>query len=150
MDVDGCCGMLMMLWVVRDRVHYLQFPEGVLNRHYEKLVQCDPRLKALVEGTLSGSGARHESIESGVECQSVVQHGKARNGMAHVYDGLNDRPHSPLSPLSSPLSPYSQMQGRGSCPGMVEELESDVMRRNEQSSPSSGRHLLAPLLFAEL
>ncbi|CAM6098170.1 unnamed protein product [Calypogeia fissa] len=33
--------------------HYLQFPEGVLNRHYEKLVQCDPRLKALVEGALS-------------------------------------------------------------------------------------------------
>ena len=117
------------------RVHYLQFPEGVLNRHYEKLVQCDPRLKALVEGTLSGSGGRYESGECGVEGQLVLQHAKARNAMAHVYEGLKERPRSPLSPLS-PLSSYSQMQGRG---GVMGEMESDMMRSNETSSPSSGR-----------
>ncbi|KAG0601139.1 hypothetical protein M758_11G086800 [Ceratodon purpureus] len=115
------------------KVHYLQFPEGVLNRHYEKLVQCDPRLKALVEGTLSGSGPRYESSESGGEGQSVLQHSKGRNAMAHMYDGLNERPRSPLSPLS-PLSPYSQLQGRSGGVGVV---EADVMRSNETSSPSS-------------
>jgi len=111
------------------KVHYLQFPEGVLNRHYEKLVQCDPRLKALVEGTLSGSVARHDASESGVD----VQLGTSRNVLAHVYDGLNERPHSPLSPVS----PCSHMAGVGGCPGLVAELESDAIRRNEQSSPSS-------------
>jgi hypothetical protein len=129
--------------MVCGRVHYLQFPEGVLNRHYEKLVQCDPRLKALVEGTLSGSAPRYESSEGGVEGQSVVQHSKGRNAMAHVYEGFNERPRSPLSPLSplSPYSPYSQGQGSGVGPGAVGEMEADVMRSNETSSPSSGRHL---------
>jgi hypothetical protein len=118
------------------KIHYLQFPEGVLNRHYEKLVQCDPRLKALVEGTLSGSGGRHDGCESGLECQSVPHAGKGRNGMALVYDGVNERPRSPLLPLS-PLLPYAQMQGRGACPGMITEVEADAMRRHDQSSPSS-------------
>lgn len=116
------------------RVHYLQFPEGVLNRHYEKLVQCDPRLKALVEGTLSGSGGHYESSESGVEGQPVLQQAKARGAMAmaHVYEGLNE----------GPPSPYSHVQGRGGGPGVVPEWESELMRSNETSSPSSGRHLV--------
>ncbi|KAL1564407.1 hypothetical protein AAHA92_06756 [Salvia divinorum] len=31
------------------RRHYVSFPPGVLDRHYEKLLQCDPRLRALSE-----------------------------------------------------------------------------------------------------
>lgn len=33
------------------RHHSVEFPEGVLNRHFEKLLQCDMRLKALSEQT---------------------------------------------------------------------------------------------------
>eukprot|EP00249_Psilotum_nudum_P020168 c27585_g2_i1 orf=270-2021(+) len=33
------------------RRHFLQFSEGILNRHLEKLFQCEPRLKALNERT---------------------------------------------------------------------------------------------------
>lgn len=29
------------------RKHYLEFPPGILNKHYENLIQCDPRLKFL-------------------------------------------------------------------------------------------------------
>jgi hypothetical protein len=113
------------------KVHYLQFPEGVLNRHYEKLVQCDPRLKALVDGTLSGSAPRYDSSESGVEGPSVLQRTKSRNALGHVYDGFSNRP-------DSPLSPYSHLQGRTGCPAVAPELESDVLNRsNETSSPSS-------------
>lgn len=35
------------------RHHSVQFPVGVLNRHFEKLLQCDARLKALNEQTRS-------------------------------------------------------------------------------------------------
>ncbi|KAG0465995.1 hypothetical protein HPP92_020159 [Vanilla planifolia] len=31
----------------RHRRHYLQCPQGFLNKHFEKLIQCDPRLHAL-------------------------------------------------------------------------------------------------------
>ncbi|KAG6424884.1 hypothetical protein SASPL_115307 [Salvia splendens] len=31
------------------RRHYVSFPPGLLDRHYEKLLQCDPRLRALSE-----------------------------------------------------------------------------------------------------
>lgn len=43
------------------RKHVLQFPEGVLNRHFEKLLQCDPRLKSLVEGPLEIPHSLHAS-----------------------------------------------------------------------------------------
>lgn len=39
------------------RRHLLQFSEGVLNRHFEKLIQCDLRLKTLSEQTITFSGS---------------------------------------------------------------------------------------------
>ncbi|XP_057828885.2 uncharacterized protein LOC131040027 isoform X2 [Cryptomeria japonica] len=39
------------------RRHLVQFSEGVLNRHFEKLIQCDPRLKILSENTIPFSGS---------------------------------------------------------------------------------------------
>lgn len=39
------------------RRHLVQFSEGVLNRHFEKLMQCDPRLKNLSERTIPFSGS---------------------------------------------------------------------------------------------
>lgn len=39
------------------RRHLLQFSEGVLNRHFEKLIQCDLRLKNLSEQTITFSGS---------------------------------------------------------------------------------------------
>lgn len=42
------------------RKHVLIFPEGVLNKHYEKLMQCDPRLRMISKGT-SGCMPQHET-----------------------------------------------------------------------------------------
>lgn len=39
------------------RRHLLQFSEGILNRHFEKLIQCDLRLKNLSEQTITFSGS---------------------------------------------------------------------------------------------
>eukprot|EP00252_Welwitschia_mirabilis_P010440 TRINITY_DN23709_c0_g1_i1.p1 TRINITY_DN23709_c0_g1~~TRINITY_DN23709_c0_g1_i1.p1 ORF type:complete len:624 (-),score=117.56 TRINITY_DN23709_c0_g1_i1:56-1927(-) len=39
------------------RWHRLQFAEGVLNRHFEKLIQCDKRLKNLSEQSVPFSGS---------------------------------------------------------------------------------------------
>eukprot|EP01018_Ginkgo_biloba_P008676 Gb_07618 [translate_table: standard] len=33
------------------RLHCLQFSQGILNRHFEKIIQCDPRLNLLSKGT---------------------------------------------------------------------------------------------------
>lgn len=128
------------------RCHYLQFPEGVLNRHYEKLVQCDPRLKALVDGTLSGSSPHYDSSDSAFEGQSVLRP-KSRSPLTRVFEGYNDQPHSPLSQ-------YSPLQGRMSSSGVIPEMEPEMgsidMHRNETSSPSSGNYSTLLFLFLVL
>lgn len=35
----------LILWICRQ--HFLQFPQGLLSKHFEKLIQCDMRLNFL-------------------------------------------------------------------------------------------------------
>ena len=87
------------------RCHYLQFPEGVLNRHYEKLVQCDPRFKALVDGTLSGSSPHYDSSDSAFEGQLVL---RPKSRRPYSLECLRDTMinHTPLCLHTLPLSRY--------------------------------------------
>ncbi|KAJ7294710.1 hypothetical protein O6H91_Y238700 [Diphasiastrum complanatum] len=72
------------------RRHYLQFLEGVLNKHYEKLLQCDPRLKALASGiTTSVSGVSNSTQfeEPETSCQLL----KCETSETCLHDDVQDR-----------------------------------------------------------
>ena len=106
----------------------------MLNRHYEKLVQCDPRLKALVDGAFLGPTS-HGDSDSVLDSQLAFCHPKSFNGLAHVFEGLSDQLHSPMSP-------YSPMQASMRSGSIVPDLEMDLRSMDRHtsdiSSPSSG------------
>ncbi|KAH8965680.1 hypothetical protein BDL97_04G128700 [Sphagnum fallax] len=110
--------------------HSLQFPEGVLNKHYEKLVQCDPHLKALLEGTaVSGSIPLCGHTDSIFEEQSALH---LSSPLTHALEGLNYQPQPPSCP-------YSPLQGRCRRTGVIPKTEADSMdmHMSDISSPSS-------------
>ncbi|CAK9257150.1 unnamed protein product [Sphagnum jensenii] len=121
--------------------HSLQYPEGVLNKHYEKLLQCDPRLKALVEGTLViGPSPFFEHSDYMFEGQSAVHLPKTLSHSTYAFEGFNYQPQ----PL---LSPYSFLQGNCKMTGVVPESTADSrlmdMHMSNMSSPSSGLEIQA-------
>lgn len=72
------------------RHHSVQFPVGVLNRHFEKLLQCDVRLKALNEQT-------HSIQDSCFFDNRSIQ--IDRQHMLHYQSVLSDH-HVALQPLT--------------------------------------------------
>jgi len=42
---EGMILKFLLIWFCRQ--HFLQFPQGLLNKHFEKLIQCDMRLNFL-------------------------------------------------------------------------------------------------------
>jgi hypothetical protein len=112
--------------------HSLQFPEGVLNKHYEKLAQCDPHLKALLEGTaVSGSIPLCGHSDSIFEEQSALH---LSTPLAHALEGLNYQ-------SQTPSCAYSPLQGRCRRTGVIPKTEADSramdMHMSDISSPSS-------------
>jgi hypothetical protein len=117
--------------------HSLQFPEGVLNRHYEKLVQCDPRLKALVEGALS-SRPTPDFDHSSWMFDEKRQHlpGHQQIGHSTSLDGSNGD-----SPFIHPHRLLSMPGGLVNHGGIQSDPKAEIMpikmQPNDLSSPSS-------------
>ncbi|CAK9197477.1 unnamed protein product [Sphagnum troendelagicum] len=115
--------------------HSLQFPEGVLNKHYEKLVQCDPHLKALVEGTLVvGPSLPCDQTDTMFEGWSALHLSKTLSPLAHAFEGLSYQPQMLLSH-------YSSLQQRHKMTGLIPEPQADSssvdVQMSNMSSPSS-------------
>eukprot|EP00249_Psilotum_nudum_P020167 c27585_g1_i1 orf=589-2349(+) len=78
------------------RRHFLQFSEGILNRHLEKLFQCEPRLKALSEraSTIENSLFFEPQIpvdeQQDLHFQSMISHQQTSHHM--VFEGLDTEP----------------------------------------------------------
>jgi hypothetical protein len=111
--------------------HSLQFPEGVLNKHYEKLVQCDPRLKALVEGTLGiGPSPLYDQSDAMFAGHSPLHLSKTFSPLTNVFEGYYQ-----------PLSAYSSLQGMCNRTGVFPEQEADMgamdVHMSDISSPTS-------------
>ncbi len=124
---------LIIIFCLDCRRHSLQFPEGVLNKHYEKLVQCDPHLKALLEGTaVSRSIPLCDHSDSIFEEQSALH---LSSPLTHALEGLIYQPQPPSCP-------YSPLQGRCRRTGVIPKTEADSramdMHMSDISSPSSG------------
>ncbi len=125
-----------MLVCFNFRRHSLQFPEGVLNKHYEKLVQCDPRLKALVEGTLVvGPSLPCDQTDSMFEGWSALHLSKTLSPLTHAFEGLSYQPQMLLSH-------YSSLQHRHKMTGLIPEPQADSssvdVQMSNMSSPSYG------------
>ncbi|XP_002960999.2 uncharacterized protein LOC9641488 [Selaginella moellendorffii] len=88
--------------------HVLQFPEGVLNKHYEKLLQCDARLKALA------GPAPNDELH-----QEVTRDSKSKQ-VESEQPLMCPRVKLEL-PLESRCSPSSVMESRGSDDSDTEE-----------------------------
>lgn len=108
----------------------------MLNRHYEKLVQCDPRLKALVDGAFLGPSS-HGDSDSLLDSQLAFRHPKSFNGLAHVYEGLSDQLHSPMSPYP-PVQ--ASMRSGSIAPDLETDMRSMDRHTSDISSPSSGTY----------
>lgn len=68
------------------RRHFLQCPHGLLNRHYEKLIQCDPRLNLLSKKAFLSEASPNFDSKSAVFQDRDEQfcYGKAQENESHV------------------------------------------------------------------
>lgn len=106
----------MSNFAVFRRKHELQFPEGILNRHYEKLVQCDPRLKALCTGTptrvsasyMQGTGLSEASQRPSDELRGLRSHGPRLFPVAQ-------HPSSQVSPIDRKLADCHVLASNHDC-----------------------------------
>ena len=73
------------------RRHFLQCPHGLLNRHYEKLIQCDPRLNLLTKKAfLSESSPCFKSKSAVVQDRDEQScYGKSQENGSHVLTQSN-------------------------------------------------------------
>ncbi len=104
----------------------------MLNKHYEKLVQCDPRLKALVEGTLGiGPSPLYDQSDAMFAGHSPLHLSKTLSPLTNVLEGYYQ-----------PLSAYSSLQGMCKRTGVFPEQEADMgamdVHMSDISSPTSG------------
>lgn len=87
------------------RRHFLQCPQGLLGKHFEKLMQCDPRLNFLSQqGEIVLESPYFEPRVSVFDDTDKPNHGIDLNGEeGQNYLDLRDAA-SPSGGLSSPLS----------------------------------------------
>lgn len=121
------------------RRHSLIFPEGVLNRHYEKLVQCDPRLKRLVEGTLQ-MRPNPDFDHTNSMFDSQHQHLPAHQQPIHqnnTHDSLkNQQPY--IIPQHMQMRPNPGHTLGGMLSDAKPEIRLMKMQSSDLASPSSG------------
>ncbi|MCO5569558.1 hypothetical protein L7F22_023273 [Adiantum nelumboides] len=103
------------------RHHSIQFPAGVFNRHFEKLLQCDDRLKALNEQTRSIQDSCFFDSRS---IQIDRQH------MLHYQSVLSD--HAALQPLT--IADDGLLQPSAVC--AVDCSQSHLSSQGFQNEPS--------------
>lgn len=84
------------------RRHFLQCPHGLLNRHYEKLIQCDPRLNLLSKkGFLSEASPLFDSKSAVFQDQDEQSsYVKAQEKGSHVFTQFNHLKEEYLAPFS--------------------------------------------------
>lgn len=84
------------------RRHFLQCPHGLLNRHYEKLIQCDPRLNLLSKkGFLSEASPLFDSKSAVFQDQDEQSsYAKAQEMGSHVFTQFNHLKEEYLAPFS--------------------------------------------------
>ncbi|XP_009623108.1 uncharacterized protein [Nicotiana tomentosiformis] len=80
------------------RQHFLQCPPGVLNKHYEKLIQCDVRLNFLSEQP-------EKALESPYFDTKATMLENPDEFNAHVFDPVGSDTGSPLSSFQDAASP---------------------------------------------
>lgn len=93
------------------RRHFLQCPQGLLGKHFEKLIQCDPRLNFLSQqGEIEINSPYFERKTSIFE--DSTNHGLDLNGEEeHSFFNLH-RAASPSGSLSSPRRSDQDLVGR--------------------------------------
>ncbi|KAK1399889.1 50S ribosomal protein L35 [Heracleum sosnowskyi] len=106
------------------REHFLQCPQGVLNKHYEKLMQCDMRLKCLSQ---QSNRVMHAPFFVSPACGSQ---GDIPGN--HLANQLVTAKVWPMSSVALPLSSSSNVEQMGTL-GIAPWHQS-----KEASSPSSG------------
>lgn len=84
------------------RRHFLQCPHGLLNRHYEKLIQCDPRLNLLSKkGFLSEASPLFDSKRAVFQDQDEQSsYAEAQEKGSHVFTQFNHLKEEYLAPFS--------------------------------------------------
>lgn len=108
------------------RQHFLQCPQGFLGKHYEKLVQCDPRLNFLSQQPeIVIDSPYFESRVTTINSPNEFSHGFDTKGEdGSVFLGLQDA----ISPLGAQSSSKNELEFSG-------RASQDIC------SPSSGKIL---------
>ncbi|KAH9755513.1 ATP-dependent DNA helicase [Citrus sinensis] len=117
------------------RKHYLKFPPGVLDRHFEKLLQCDSRLFEL-------SRKPFPTLDSPYFHQSCIfehpQYLLSFNGQSpQIYHGL----HSSHSHMSPPLFPAQQFLSPPQVQSHQMQVQPPSFSFKDLSSPDSAGHV---------
>lgn len=125
------------------RRHFLQCPPGLLSKHFEKLIQCDPRLNSL-------SGQPEIILESPFfesRCSVFEDHDESKsNGLDDLKDGFG----STRSGFQDPVLPLAASSTSTKTEVRVPTGRTTDSMSQETPSPSSGTcrsHLCIPFLL---
>ncbi|KAH9304607.1 hypothetical protein KI387_009011, partial [Taxus chinensis] len=95
------------------RRHFLQCPQGLLSRHYEKLIQCDPRLNVLSKKPfLSRDSPYFDTRSAAFQDQNEHScYGNVQDDTPHMMPPFNHLKNEYLAPFSCiPEVPQSASQ----------------------------------------
>ncbi|XP_057867827.2 uncharacterized protein LOC131075054 isoform X1 [Cryptomeria japonica] len=117
------------------RRHFLQCPQGLLNRHYEKLIQCDARLSLLSKKPFPSRGSPFFDARSAAfhDQNEQSHYGHAQDNKSHMlsqFDHLKNEYLLPFPQFPDMSPPVSE-----TLVPKCEALDSEV--RTETTSPSS-------------
>ncbi|CAN6482234.1 unnamed protein product [Victoria cruziana] len=107
------------------RRHFLQVPHGLLNKHFEKLIQCDPRLNLLSQREdISVDSPYFDSRGSAFDDQEESK--------GHVFDHLKNEYMSPFSGFQDSASTATAQTS-----GSKSEPMDPVSRLHDPVSPET-------------
>lgn len=120
---------------VLSRKHYIECPPGVLNKHYEKLLQCDLRLYYLSQ--------QPELVHNSPNLES--QASVPENSEQSKGDRSSQMPSAKGSPISVCQDTASSAGTQVSSKSGQSPLPAEQVSK-ESSLPSSGIHPIFPVL----
>ena len=114
-----------------DRQHFLQCPQGLLGKHFEKLIQCDPRLNFLSkQPKMLFESPYFEPRISGFNDSNDSGHGvELKSEEGPTLFGLQD-PSSPSAGHSSSCKNEQDFSGRAAesiCQGTASPISGKIM-----------------------